>query len=128
MTTNCKNSNIIDKQRLDSIYCGVCYVLNSIEKCENIKTNNIIFFTRSVNELKSIKNIIKSIYYKHKFTPPIIADYIDCKSKSFSKKISAVILDLIYRTAILCSGENPKEFTDFNLIITVLANMLKSFI
>lgn len=129
MTIGCKNNiKIIDKSRLDKIYFGVCYILNSIEKNGRIKDYNIIFFHKSVQDLNSLKNIIKKIYYKYKFTLPVPLDYINCKHRTFNKEIASIILDTIYRTAVVYNYENSKEFSDFNLIIMVLANLLKNFI
>jgi len=128
MTANIKDLNLIDKPRLDSVYLGVCKILNSIEKYEEIKENNIIFYTKSVNDLNSLKNIVKRVYYKFKFAPPVFCDYINCKQKYFNKKISVLILDTIYRTAALYDFDGYKNFSDFNLIIMVLSHLLKNFI
>jgi|GEM_PF-2716685 len=122
------NFTILDKPRLDKIYFGVCYIFNSVERCEKIKQDNAIFFTKSIDDLNSLKNIVRRIYYKNKFELPIFSDYIDCQYKIFNKKISAVILDTIYRTAAMANNENSKEISDLNIIIMVLANMLKSLI
>jgi len=126
---SCHTKRAVAKQDLDNIYFGVCKISNSFDrlktKLASMQPNSKI--KRIADDLNVCKELIKQIYIRFGLTPPKYIIYIDAdSSKEFIKKLNFVISETIFRCAAICNCDNVKKFTDFSLIIMVLADLNKS--
>jgi len=119
----------ITKPDLDNIYFGVCKIANSFDRLKgklvsrppNPKIKNI------ANDLNVCKGLVRQMYLRFGLMPPRYIIYIDAdSSKEFMQKLNFVISETIFRCAAVCNCDNLKKFTDFSLIIMILADLSKN--
>lgn len=120
---------LISKTDLNNIYFGICKIANSFDRLKSRLVSKPLNpkIKKISNDLNTCKQLIKQMYLRFRILPPSYNIYIEANSSGeFIEKLSFAINETIFRCAAICNCDNVKKFTDFSLIIMVLADLNKN--